>query len=94
MNENQISYLIRGAIFDVYNKLGPGLLEIIYVRALIYELEVRGLSVKCQVPLNVIYEGVDLGVGLKMDLVVEERVLIEVKSVAELSAVHHKQVIA
>ena len=94
MNENQISYLIRGAIFDVYYKLGPGLLEIIYVRALIYELEVRGLSVKCQVPLNVIYEGVDLGVGLKMDLVVDERVLIEVKSVAELAAVHHKQVIA
>lgn len=45
-------------------------------------------------PLNVIYEGVDLGVGLKMDLVVDERVLIEVKSVAELAAVHHKQVIA
>lgn len=93
MNENEISYLIRGAIFDVYNKLGPGLLESVYVNALDYELTKKGLKVKREVPVPVFYEEIKMEVGFRLDLLIEEKVLIEVKSVENLAEVHHKQVI-
>ena|SRR5690606_15898183 len=93
MNENEISYLVRGAIFDVYNKLGPGLLESVYVNALDYELTKKGLRVKREVPIPVYYEEIKMEVGFRLDLLIEEKVLIEVKSVENLAEVHHKQVI-
>ncbi len=70
MNENDISYLIRGAIFKVYNRFGPGLLESVYVAALEYELKKAGLNVLREVELPVIYDEVQLGVGFRMDLLV------------------------
>jgi GxxExxY protein len=93
MDENEISYKIRGAIFNVYNNLGPGLLESVYVAALKYELLKDGLQVLQEVPVPVFYEGEKLEVGFRLDLLIEEKVIIEVKSVENLAEVHHKQTI-
>jgi GxxExxY protein len=93
MTENMITYKIRGAIFDVYNAFGPGLLESIYTAALEMELTDHGLKVRREVPVPVFYKGRELGLGLRLDLLVEEQVLVEVKSIQTLEKVHHKQVI-
>lgn len=93
MDENQISYKVRGAIFNVYNNLGPGLLESVYVATLLYELRKAGLKVKREVPVPVYYEGEKLEVGFRLDLLIENKVIIEVKSVENLAEVHHKQTI-
>ena len=69
MTENDISYKIRGAIFNVYNKLGPGLLESVYSKALTYELEKEGLKVKCEVPVPVIYHDINLDLGFRLDFI-------------------------
>lgn len=71
MTVNEISYEIRGAIFDVYNELGPGLLESVYEEALEYELEERGLSVERQLEVPIMYKGVRLKTELRLDLLVE-----------------------
>lgn len=93
MDENEISYKIRGAIFTIYKKLGPGLLESVYATALEYELNKEGLKVKREVPVPVYYEELKMSVGFRLDLLVEEKVIIEVKSVENLAEVHHKQVL-
>src|SRR5690554_2656944 len=91
--ENTLSYAIRGAIYNVYNALGPGLLESVYVAALRCELFSNGFDVRVEVPIPVIYEGVKLELGFRMDMLVNNKVLIEVKSVENLAEVHHKQVL-
>jgi GxxExxY protein len=93
MSENDISYLIRGAIFKVYNNLGPGLLESAYSHALVYELSKHGLDVKKEVALPLIYEDQKLDVGYRIDILVNDLVIIEIKSIENLMEVHHKQVI-
>lgn len=93
MDENEISYKVRGAIFKVYKTLGPGLLESVYVAALEYELLKDGLEVQKEVPLPVIYEEKKLELGFRLDILVEGKVIIEVKSVESLAEVHHKQVL-
>jgi GxxExxY protein len=93
MSENEISYLIRGAIFNVYNKLGPGILESAYEQALIYELHTMGLSVKSQVPQRLVYNNQNLDVGYRLDILVENKVIVEIKSVENLAEVHHKQLL-
>ncbi|CAO80577.1 GxxExxY protein [Candidatus Cloacimonas acidaminovorans] len=93
MNLNEISYQIRGAVFDVYNELGPGLLEKVYEQALIIELQNKKLQVQKQVPIEVLYRGFDLGLQYRLDLLVNEQVVIELKSVETLLPVHHKQLI-
>ncbi|MBL7995503.1 GxxExxY protein [bacterium] len=93
MSENEISYIIRGAIFKVYNTLGPGLLESVYVAALVYELKKGGLQTKVEVPVPVIYEDVKLEIGFRIDILVNNLVIIEVKSVENLAEVHHKVVL-
>lgn len=93
MTENEISYEIRGAIFDVYNELGPGLLESVYQSALMFELLERELEVKQEVPLPVDYKGNRLELGFRLDLLVENKVIIELKSVEKLMKVHHKQLL-
>ncbi len=93
MTENDISYIIRGAIFNVYNTLGPGLLESVYVAALKFELEREGLKVLKEVPVPVYYENEKLDIGFRMDLLVEDKVIIEVKSTENLAKVHHKQIL-
>ena len=93
MEENDISYIIRGCIFKVYNNLGPGLLESAYEAALGLELMNAGLQVKMQAALPMIYQSVKVDVGYRLDVVVEDKVIIEIKSVENLIDVHHKQVI-
>ena len=93
LSENDISYIIRGSIFKVYNELGPGLLESVYEAVLLFELKKRGLDVKSQVPLPVFFEGNKLELGFRLDLLVNNTVLIEIKSVENLAEVHHKQVL-
>ena len=93
MDENDISYQIRGAIFTVYNALGPGLLESVYETVLTYVLTENGLDVKQQVKLPVVFEGITLDAGYRIDLLINDLVIIEVKSVETLAPVHHKQVL-
>ncbi|MEO6166190.1 MAG: GxxExxY protein [Chitinophagales bacterium] len=93
MHENEISYLIRGAIFKVYNELGPGLFESVYEKAIAYQLMRDGCEVEVQVPVPVHYDGVELqDIGFRMDLKVNKKVLVEIKSVEKLQEVHYKQV--
>ena len=93
MNLNEISYQIRGAVFDVYNELGPGLMENVYEKALIIELLNRGLHTENQVPIEVLYKGFDLDLQYRLDLLVNEQVIMELKSVEVLLPVRHKQLI-
>ena len=93
MTENDISFKVRGAIYEIYNELGAGLLESVYIAALEYELKRQGLSVKRELPLPVVYKEVKLELGFRLDLLVEEKVIVEIKSVEKLAAVHHKQVL-
>ncbi len=93
MTENDISFKVRGAIYEIYNELGAGLLESVYVAALEYELKSQGLGVKRELPLPVVYKEIKLELGFRLDLLVEEKVIVEIKSVEKLAAVHHKQVL-
>ncbi len=93
MTENELSYIIRGCIFKVYKNLGPGLLEAVYCAALCIELEKAKVNYRANVPVPVHYDGQVLELGFKMDILVEEKVLIEVKAIDQLGAVHHKHVI-
>jgi GxxExxY protein len=91
MNENEISYLVRKCIFNVYNKLGPGLLEIVYQRILMYELEENGLDVKSELELPVIYEGKKFNLNFRIDILVENKVILKLKSVKNIEDIHFKQ---
>ena len=94
MRENQLSYIIRKAIFNVYNYYGPGLLERVYQKALFIELGNQGLKVAMEVPIPVEYEGEIIdSEAFRIDILVENLIPIELKSVAELKKVHHKQLI-
>jgi GxxExxY protein len=93
MHENEITFLIRGAIFKVYNTLGPGLLESSYEAAMGYELTKSGLLVEHQVGLPLIYEELKLDVGYRIDLLIEKKVIVEIKSVETLAEVHYKQIV-
>ena len=91
MTENELTYQIRGAVWDVYNDLGPGLLESVYEEALCYELEQRGLRVERQKPVPIVYKGNVLKTDLRLDLMIEDKIIIELKSVEELKPVFYKQ---
>ena len=93
MSENEISCLIRGAVFKIYKSLGPGLFETVYKHILKYELEKQGLIVKAEVPLPVYYDSTKVEIGFRMDLLVNDKVIIEIKSVEKIAEVHHKQII-
>ncbi|MES2558158.1 MAG: GxxExxY protein [Bacteroidota bacterium] len=94
MTENEISFAIRGAVFTVYNHLGPGLLESVYENVLKHELTLIGLTVENQIPLPVYYKEVKLDLGFRIDLLVNGTVIIEIKSVEHLAEVHHKQLLS
>ncbi|MGN6493479.1 MAG: GxxExxY protein [Agriterribacter sp.] len=93
MTENELSYIIRGAIFKVYNQLGPGLLESVYELAMAHELRKAGLHIKTQLSLPVIYGTERLDGGFRIDILVNDLVVVEIKSVENLIEVHHKQLI-
>ena len=91
MNDNDITYQIRGAIYDVYKNLGPGLLESVYEEAMVYELQKRGLTVERQKEVPIHYDGHILKTQLRLDLLVEGRIIVELKSVKEMQDVFWKQ---
>lgn len=91
MDINEITYKVRGAIYDVYKTLGPGLLESVYEEALVMELELRGLSVERQKHVPIVYKGKNLKTDLCLDLLVEDEVIVELKSVTEMKNVYYKQ---
>ena len=93
LTDNELTYEIRGAIFDVYNELGPGLLESVYEEALAFELNERGLEVVRQVEVPVIYKGNELKTPLRLDLLVNNQVIVELKSVEEMKPVFAKQLL-
>jgi len=90
---NELSYKIRGAIFKVLCSLGPGLLESVYVAALTYELSALNLSVQTQLGIPAIYNGIILELGFRIDILVENETIVEVKSVEVLHDVHKKQLL-
>ena len=92
-SENEISYQIRGAAFKVYNRLGPGLLESVYEKAMAHELRKSGNRVECQIGIPMDYDEIHFDVGFRLDLLVEGLVIIEIKSVESLQDVHHKQLL-
>ena len=91
MNENQIAAAVVDAAFKIHTTLGPGLLESVYEATLDYELKKRGLRVAQQIALPVYYDEVKLQVGFRIDLLVNEKVIIEIKSVEALAPIHRKQ---
>ena len=93
MMGNELTYEIRGAIFDVYNELGPGLLESVYEEALVFELQQRGLKVERQVEVPILYKGNELKTPLRLDLLIENQVIVELKSVEEMKPVFAKQLL-
>ena len=91
MNENEIATIIVDAALKIHKILGPGLLESVYEATLKYELQKRGLKVLQQLGVPIVYEGLDLGIGFRADLVVGDKVVIEIKSIEALGEVHSKQ---
>ena len=93
MNENELAKIVFEAGLTVHRALGPGLLESAYEECLFYEIRQAGLKVEKQKPLPLIYKEVKLEVGYRLDLVVENKVIIEVKSVEALNDIHTAQVL-
>ena len=93
MTENEVARIIVDAAFIVHTRLGPGLLESVYEAILGYELTKRGLNVVHQRPMPVIYEDVRMKVAFRPDLIVEGKVIIEVKSLETIAPVHTKQLL-
>ena len=93
MTVNDITFEIRGAIYDVYKELGPGMLESVYEEALCFELERRGLTIERQKQVSINYKGNVLKTELRLDLLVEDEVIVELKSVEEMKKVFSKQLL-
>ena len=91
MTENEIGSLVLKACVKVHQALGPGLLESVYQKVLAYELEQLGLRVKCEVPVPIHYNGVHFEEGFRADIMVEGKVILELKSVEKILPVHMKQ---
>ena len=93
MTENEIARIIVDAAYKIHTTLGPGLLESVYEAILAYELEKRDLQVTRQQPVPVAYESVKLDLGFRADLMVEDKVIVELKSVERTAPVHKKQLL-
>ena len=94
MTENEITYEIRAAIYEVYFALGPGLLKSSYEFALKHEIQSRGLNVKSQIKLSLNYKDAIWEDAYRLDLLVEDQIIIEIKSVESLHPIHRKQLIS
>ncbi len=93
MDENEISRVILDCAFFVHRTYGPGLLESVYETVLAYELQDRGLQIKVQRPIGFTHRGVRMDIGFRADIIVCEKVIIEIKSVEFLAPVHPKQLL-
>ena len=92
MGESQLTHTIIGAAIEVHRELGPGLLESAYEECLAHEFTLRGLAYQRQKPLPVFYKGIQVECGFRLDFLVEETVVVELKAVEQLSPVHQAQV--
>ena len=93
VTENEISKLIVNAAYTIHTKLGPGLLESVYERTLMYELNKAGLDVRRQYPMPLVYETIRMNIGFRPDLIVGDKVIVEVKSIEAIAPVHRKQLL-
>lgn len=93
MEINDITGIIIEECIKIHRELGPGLFESVYEEVLSYRLSKRNLKVERQVQIPVVYEEVKLDIGFKADLIVEDEVIIEIKSIEKLAPVHHKQLL-
>ena len=92
-NTDSLTYKIIGCAIEVYKQLGPGLLESVYEQALIHELKLNDIPVESQVEIKVNYKGINITDSLRLDLLVDDRVIVELKSVEEIKPIHHKQIL-
>ncbi len=92
-NLNEITQKIIGCAIEVHRNLGPGMLESAYQTCLVHELKNANLKVKTEVPVSVIYKDIKLDQGYRIDILVEEKIVIELKSVESITEVHHAQVL-
>lgn len=90
---NDISYIVRKAVFNVNNELGHGLFESVYEAAMLIELELLGLKAESQKDVKAMYKNRDLGLGFRIDILVEDELILEIKSVETLSNTHKKQLL-
>ncbi|MEW6201466.1 MAG: GxxExxY protein [bacterium] len=88
MTENEISHKIIGAALEIHKNLGHGLLESVYENALAHELRERGMKVKTQVALPMIYKEIKMEAGFRIDLLVEDKVIVEIKSIEVMAPIH------
>ena len=93
MTENDLAKIVVDICFQVHSKLGPGLLESVYEVALSHELKTLGLEVRNQVGIPFNYSQIRFDIGFRLDIIVNEKVIIEIKSVEALQDVHHKQLL-
>lgn len=91
--DRDYTHKLLGCAYAVHSALGPGLLESIYEKALCYELQSQGFEVRNQVPVKVKYRDISLDMNLQLDIIVDNSVILELKSVAELLPVHKKQLL-
>ena len=91
--DKEYTYRLLQCAYHVHNALGPGLLESVYEAALVYELESNGFEVKHQIPVKIKYRGVELDINLRLDVIVDDCIILELKSVAEILPVHQKQLL-
>jgi GxxExxY protein len=92
-NLDELSYALIGCAMEVHKKLGPGLLESVYEQALVHELKMKGIPVRAQVDIDVSYKGLIIPKGFRLDLIVDEEVIVELKSVEDLRPLYHKQLL-
>jgi GxxExxY protein len=93
MHENELARIVVDIAYHIHTRLGPGLLESVYEAILVYELRKRGLKVQSQIPVPVVWEEVHLEVGFRADVIVEDKLVVELKSVEEVVPVHKKQLL-
>ena len=93
MTENELSYKIIGVVIELHKHIGPGLLESAYENALAFELRSMGLEVSQQVSMPFVYKDVHLEVGYRIDILVENKIILEIKSVESLAPVHYSQLL-
>ena len=86
---DELSYNVIGCAMEVHKKLGPGLLESVYEQALVHELNLRGISVRSQVDIDVNYKGLVIPNGFRLDLIVDDELIVELKSVEDLRPLYH-----
>jgi len=92
MTENEIGTILVGTAIEIHRELGPGLLESVYEVVLEYELKQRGLPVKRQVPISIVYKGIAFEEAFRADLLVADKVIVELKSVEQINKAHRKQI--